>query len=161
MTVAGRTSAALAVGWLGLRPRRIAVLAALSMTGVACGETTGLALSAGGPVTGVVTGTITDCGTAASGVQVVLAVRQAAVGPARPVDTDIGPHTTDARGQYLFDVSPGFGVPGTAMVQLREVYDSAETTDLASGVVELTLGQVARDTLRLDADRERAREACP
>jgi hypothetical protein len=161
MTVAGRTSAALAVGWLGLRPRRIAVLAALSMTGVACGETTGLALSAGGPVTGVVTGTITDCGTPASGVEVVLAIQQAAVGQARIVHTQVGPHTTDARGQYLFDISPGFGVPGAAMVQLQEVSDSADARDLANGVVELTLGQEARDTLRLDADRERAREACP
>jgi hypothetical protein len=140
---------------------RIAALAALSMTGLACGETTGLALSGGGPVTGVVTGTITDCGAPATGVEVVLAVQQAAVGQARPVDTEIGPHRTDARGHYLFDVSPGFGVPGAAMVQLREVSDSADARDLANGVVELTLGQEARDTLRLDADRERAREACP
>jgi hypothetical protein len=138
----------------------LATLAAWSIGSLACGETTGLALSAGGPVTGVVTGTITDCGAPAPGVLVVLAVQQATVDQA-PVDTDIGPHTTDARGQYLFDVSPGFGVPGAAMVQLREVSDSADTADLASGVVELTLGQVARDTLRLDADRERAREACP
>jgi hypothetical protein len=139
----------------------LATLAAWSIGSLACGETTGLALSAGGPVTGVVTGTITDCGAPAPGVLVMLAVQQATVGQARPVDTDIGPHTTDARGQYLFDVSPGFGVPGAAMVQLREVSDSADTADLASGVVELTLGQVARDTLQLDADRERAREACP
>ena len=32
---------------------------------------------------------------------------------------------------------------------------------LANGVVELTLGQEVRDTLRLDADREKVREACP
>lgn len=137
------------------------VTLALSTGSLACGETTGLALSAGGPVTGVVTGTVTDCGTPASGVEVVLAVQQAAVGQARPVDTRIGPHMTNARGEYLFDVAPGFGVPGAAMVQLREVSDSADAQDLASGVVELTLGQEARDTLRLDADRERAREACP
>jgi hypothetical protein len=140
---------------------RLAALAALSIAGPACGETTGLALSAGGPVTGVVTGTITDCGTPASGVEVVLAIQQAAVGQARPVDTRIGPDTTNARGEYLFDVAPGFGVPGAAMVQLGEVSDSADAKELGSGVVELTLGQEARDTLRLNADRERAREACP
>ena len=54
----------------------LATLAAWSIGSLACGETTGLALSAGGPVTGVVTGTITDCGAPASGVQVVLAVRR-------------------------------------------------------------------------------------
>src|SRR3954453_17409936 len=139
----------------------MAILAAWSLGSLACGETTGLALSAGGPVTGVVTGTITDCGTQASGVEVVLAIQQAAGGQARTVHTQAGPHTTDARGQSLFDVSPGFGVPGAAMVQLQEVSDSADARDLANGVVELTLGQEARDTLRLDADRERAREACP
>ena len=121
---------------------RVAAVAALGVAGLACGETTGLALSAGGPVTGVVTGTITDCGTPASGVEVVLEIQQAAVGQARPVDTRIG-------------------VPGAAMVQLEEVSDSADAKELGSGVVELTLGQEARDTLRLDADRERAREACP
>ncbi len=140
---------------------RMAALAALGIAGLACGETTGLALSAGGPVTGVVTGTITDCGTPASGVEVVLAIQQAAVGQARPVDTRIGPDTTNARGEYFFDVAPGFGVPGAATVQLEEVSDSADVQELGSGVVELTLGQEARDTLRLDADRERAREACP
>jgi hypothetical protein len=139
----------------------LATLAAWSIGSLACGETTGFALSGGGPVTGVVTGTITTCGAPASGVEVVLAVQQAAVGQARPVDTEIGPQTTDARGRYLFDVSPGFGVPGAAMVQLQEVSDSADARDLANGVVELTLGQEARDTLRLDAERERAREACP
>ncbi len=140
---------------------RVAALAALGVAGLACGETTGLALSAGGPVTAVVTGTITDCGTPASGVEVVLAIQQAAVGQARPVDTRIGPDTTDGRGEYLFDLAPGFGVPGAAMVQLEEVSDSADAKELGSGVVELTLGQEARDTLRLDADRERARESCP
>jgi hypothetical protein len=140
---------------------RLAALVAWGIGSLACGETTGLALSAGGPVTGVVKGTITDCGTPAPGVEVMLAVQQAAVGQVRPVDTRIGPDTTNARGEYLFDVSPGFGVPGAAQVQLEEVSDSADAKELGSGVLELTLGQEARDTLRLDADRERAREACP
>ena len=138
---------------------RIAVVAAMGMAGVACGETTGLAVSAGGPVTGVVRGTITECGTPAAGVRVILHVQQAAVGQARPVNTDIGPDTTDDRGEYLLDVAPGFGVPGAAEVQLRQS-DDGDSADLASGVLELSLGQPARDTLQLDADLAKAPRAC-
>lgn len=131
---------------------RYAALAAVCVAGLACGETTGLAISAGGPVSGVVRGTITDCGAPASGVEVLLAVRQAPVGQVRPVDVVLGPDTTDDQGGYLFDVAPGFAVPGAAEVQLRET-DSVGPKALASGVLELSLGEEARDTLRLDADR--------
>ncbi len=134
-------------------------MVALSIGSLACGETTGLAVSAGGPVTGVVRGTITDCGTPAAGVLVIVHVQQAAVGQVRPVDTEIGPDTTDSRGEYVLDVAPGFGVPGAAEVQLRES-DGADSTDLASGVLELSLGQPARDTLRLDADLATGPRAC-
>jgi hypothetical protein len=142
-----------------MNPGRIAVVAAMGLAGVACGETTGLAVSAGGPVSGVVRGTITDCGTPAAGVVVIVHVQQAAVGQVRPVDTEIGPDTTDDRGEYLLDVAPGFGVPGAAEVHLRESEDAA-SSDLASGVLELSLGQPARDTLRLDADLATAPRAC-
>ena len=137
-----------------------AALVVLSLGSLACGETTGLAVSAGGPVSGVVRGTVTDCGTPAAGVMVIVHVQQAAVGQVRPVDTEIGPDTTDDRGEYLLDVAPGFGVPGAAEVHLR-VSDNADSSDLASGVLELSLGQPARDTLRLDADLATARRACP
>jgi hypothetical protein len=143
-----------------LHAGRVAALAAISLLGGGCGETTGLAVSAGGPVSGVVRGTITDCGTPAAGVLVIVHVQQAAVGQARPVDTEIGPDTTDDRGEYLLDVAPGFGVPGAAEVHLRES-DDADSGDLASGVLELSLGEPARDTLRLDADLAKAPRACP
>src|SRR5262245_44941101 len=136
-----------------------AVVTALGIGSLACGETTGLAVSAGGPVSGVVRGSITECGTPAAGVRVILHVQQAAVGQARPVNTDIGPDTTDDRGEYLLDVAPGFGVPGAAEVHLRES-DDGDSADLASGLLELSLGQPARDTLRLDADLAKAPRAC-
>ena len=139
---------------------RSAAAAALGIASFACGETTGLAVSAGGPVSGVVRGTITDCGTPAAGVDVLVHVQQATVGQARPVDTEVGPETTDDRGGYLLEVSPGFGVPGAAEVALREASDSADAHELASGVLELTLGQPARDTLRLDADLASGPKAC-
>lgn len=134
--------------------------AVLGIGSLACGETTGLAVSAGGPVSGVVRGTITDCGEPAGGVRIVLHVEQAAIGQARPVNTDIGPETTDDRGAYLFDVAPGFGVPGAAKVGLQEASDSDGSTDLASGVLELSLAQPARDTLRLDADLAKEPRTC-
>jgi hypothetical protein len=137
-----------------------AALAATCIAGLACGETTGLAVSAGGPVSGVVRGTITDCGAPAAGVEVLVHVQQAAVGQARPVNTEIGPDTTDDRGGYLLEVSPGFGVPGAAEVGLREASDTTDADDLASGVLELSLGQPARDTLQLDADLAKAPRAC-
>jgi hypothetical protein len=135
-------------------------LAATCIAGLACGETTGLAVSAGGPVSGVVRGTITDCGAPAAGVEVVVQVQQAAVGQVRPVDTEIGPDTTDARGGYLLEVSPGFGVPGAAEVRLRKASGGTDPNDLASGVLELSLGQMARDTLQLDADLAKAPRSC-
>lgn len=135
-------------------------LAATCIAGLACGETTGLAVSAGGPVSGVVRGTITDCGAPAAGVEVLVHVQQAAVGQVRPVNTEIGPDTTDDRGGYLLEVSPGFGVPGAAEVRLREASDTSDADDLASGVLELSLGQPARDTLELDADLAKVPRAC-
>ena len=123
------------VGWLG------------------CGEGGDLALSAGAPATAVVRGTIVDCGTPISAAEVVLLVQQPEFGQVRPVDAEIGPITTDSRGQYLVEAAPAFAVPGPALVRLRVTPRAGGSLqEFPADTVEFGLGQPARDTLRLDAD---------
>ena len=133
---------------------RLAALALLSLAALACGETTGLAVSAGGPVSGVVRGTITECGEPVAGVRVLVHVQQAAAGQVRPVNTEVGPDTTDDRGGYLLDVSPGFGVPGAAEIRLQEASD---TTDPQAAVAAFRM--LSRRSASLGERLARARPA--
>ena len=139
---------------------RFAAVAALSVGWFGCGEGGDLAVSAGAPVTGAVRGTITECGTPVSGVEVVLAVQQAEPDQARAVDTEIGPARTGRHGEYLLEVAPAFAVPGRAVVHLSATSPSGDLQELASGILDLSLGRPARDTLRLDADRGIAAGVC-
>lgn len=122
------------------------------VTCLGCGEGGDFALSAGAPVTAAVEGTITRCGTPVSGAAVVLHVQQAEPMQARPVDTRVGPVTTDQRGGYLIEVAPAFAVPGSAEVQLLVTPGGGAAQELPGATLELTLGEPPRDTLRLDAD---------
>jgi hypothetical protein len=140
---------------------RLSVVTALSLAWLGCGEGGNLAISAGAPVTAVVRGTITKCGTPIPGAEVVLRVRQAEPGQAQPVDTEIGPETTDRRGEYLLEVAPPFAVPGPAVVHLRVVPPGGALQELPGRILELGLGRPARDTLRLDADLGIAARVCP
>jgi hypothetical protein len=139
---------------------RFAAVATLSIGWFGCDEGGDLSVSAGAPATGAVSGTITECGTPVSGVEVVLAVRQAEPGQARPVDAEIGPATTGRQGEYFLEVAPAFAVPGRAVVRLLVTSPSGGLRELASGTLDLNLGRPARDTLRLDADRGRAAGVC-
>ena len=76
--------------------RGFRILIAASVTsGCIAGEATDLAISAGAPVTAAVDGTITRCGVPISDAAVVLRVRQDDMGQARPVDSQVGPVSTD------------------------------------------------------------------
>ena len=136
------------------------VLRALVLGWLGCGEGGDLALSAGAPVTAVVRGTIAECGTPISGAEVVLLVEQAESGQARPVDTRIGPVTTDRQGQYLIEAAPAFAVPGPALVRLEVTPPGGSLQELPADTVEFSLGQPARDTLRLNADPGTAAGHC-
>jgi hypothetical protein len=136
------------------------VVAVLSLGWLGCGEGGDLAISAGAPVTAVVRGTITECGTPIAGAEVVLRVRQAEPGQAQPVDTQIGPATTDRRGEYLLEVAPPFAVPGPAVVHLRVRRPGGDVQELPGRVLELGLGTPARDTLRFDVDLGTAARVC-
>ena len=118
-----------------------------------------LAISAGAPVTVVVRGRITDCGQSVTGAEVLLAVQQDMNQPARPVNTRIGPHTTTRNGDFLFNVSPPFAVPGAASMQL-EVTVNGVTDTIPGGNLELSMGVPARDTARFDADLGAQRGTC-
>jgi hypothetical protein len=133
---------------------------AMSIGWLACGEGGDLAISAGSPVTAVVRGTITECGTPVPGAAVVLVVQQAESGQARPVDTQIGPASTDGGGEYLIEVAPAFAVPGAAIVRLQVTPPHGSLQEFPADTLELGLGQPARDTLRLDADLGRAAGHC-
>ena len=138
----------------------ISVVGFLSIGALACGEGGYLAISAGAPVTAVVQGAITECGTPVSEAEVVLLVQQAEPHQVRPVDAQIGPVATDRQGEYLVEVGPAFAVPGPASVRLRVTPPRGLTLELPGGVLELRLGSPARDTVRLDADLGRAAGVC-
>lgn len=140
-----------------LKPR---VVGALIIGLLGCGEGGDLALSAGAPATAAVRGTIVDCGTPISEAEVVLLVQQAESGQVRPVDAEIGPVTTDSRGQYLIEAAPAFAVPGPALVRLRVTPPGGSLREFPADTVEFGLGQPARDTLRLDADLGTAAGNC-
>jgi hypothetical protein len=118
---------------------------------LACGEAGDLAVSAGAPVVGAVQGTITACGIAVPDAEVRVQVDQEDIGQARPVHTEVGPVTSDARGRYALDVSPAFAVPGPAVVQLRVIPPGGDLHELPGRTMRFSLGEV-EDTLRLDAD---------
>jgi hypothetical protein len=139
---------------------RLSVVGALGIAWLGCGEGGDLALSAGAPVTGVVVGTITDCGIPIPGAAVALLVQQADFGQARPVDTRSGAVTTGRRGEYLIELAPAFAVPGLATVRLLVTPPGGSLQELPSGTVELGLEQPPRDTLRLDADLGVAARVC-
>jgi hypothetical protein len=133
------------------------LIAASLTTACIAGEGGDLAISAGAPVTAAVDGTITLCGAPVSGAAVVLLVQQAAVGQARPVDTQIGPVTTDRGGHYLAEVAPAFAIPGPATVQLQV---NGALQEQAGATVQMTLGEPPRDTLHLSADVGLAARTC-
>jgi hypothetical protein len=135
----------------------LATLLCLGLLG--CVEGGNLAISAGAPVTAVVRGTITDCGTPVAAAEVVLRVQQDEPEQARPVDSRTGPVTTNRQGKYLVEVGPAFAVPGPANVQLR-VTAGGVTQEIPGGTLEFRLGLPARDTLRLDADLGQERGVC-
>jgi hypothetical protein len=140
-------------------PKRWAVWA-LILGWLGCGEGGDLALSAGAPATAVVRGTIVQCGIPVAAATVVLRVQQPDLGQARPVDTEVGPVTTDSRGQYLIEAAPPFAVPGPALVRLRVTPPGGSPQEFSADTVEFGLSQPARDTLRLDADLGAAAGAC-
>ena len=129
--------------------RRVMLLALSSALG--CGEGGDLAVSAGAPVVGAVQGTITACGVAVPEAEVRVQVDQEDIGQVRPVHTEVGPVTSDARGRYALEVSPAFAVPGPAVVQLRVIPPGGDVHELPERTMRLSLGEV-EDTLRLDAD---------
>jgi hypothetical protein len=134
-------------------------MAALSL---AClGEGGDLALSAGAPVTGVVEGTITNCGIPVSGAVVVLLVGQGGSGQARPRDSRSAAVTTGRHGEYLVGVAPPFAVPGAAAVRLLVTPPGGEQQELPGGTVELGLLLPPQDTLHLDGDLGEAARRCP
>jgi hypothetical protein len=139
---------------------KLAAVAGLSLGWLGCGESGDLAISAGAPVSGVVGGRITECGTPVFGAEVVLAVHQAEAGQVRPVDAEFGPAMTDRKGEYLLEVTPAFAVPGRVVVHLSVTSASGDLQEVASGTLHLGLGRPARDTLRLDADRGIAAGVC-
>ena len=140
---------------------KLLVAVALSVTSLGCGEGGDFAISAGAPVSAAVEGTITDCGTPVAEAEVVLIVHQAEPGQARPVDTQVGPSTTDGRGGYLVEVAPAFAVPGRASVRLRVIPPGGAPQEFPERTLDLVLGQPPRDTLRLDADLGRSTGRCP
>ena len=129
--------------------RRVMLLVLSSALG--CGEGGDLAVSAGAPVVGAVQGTITACGVAVPEAEVRVQVDQEDIGQVRPVHTEVGPVTSDARGRYALEVSPAFAVPGPAVVQLRVIPPGGDVHELPERTMRLSLGEV-EDTLRLDAD---------
>jgi hypothetical protein len=124
-----------------------------------CGEGGNLAVSAGAPVTAAVRGRVTRCGQALAAAQVVLAVQQDQNEQARPVNTQFGPQTTGRRGEFLFDVSPSFAVPGGASMQL-EVTAAGVSYEFDGGTLEFHLGAPPRDTARFDVDLQAEPGTC-
>jgi hypothetical protein len=145
---------------MDMRGFRILIAASLT-SGCIAGEATDLAISAGAPVTAAVDGTITRCGIPVSDAAVVLRVRQDDVGQARPVDTQIGPVTTDGGGRYLVTISPSFAIPGPATVELQVTPPGGAVQGLTGATVQMALGEPPRDTLHLSADVGLATRACP
>jgi hypothetical protein len=146
--------------WDAMRWPKQWVVGTLIIGWLGCGESGDFALSAGAPAAAAVRGTITQCGAPISGAEVVLLVQQAESGQARPVDAQIGPVATDGRGQYLIEASPAFAVPGPALVRLRVIPPGGSLQEFPADTVEFSLGQPARDTLRLDADLGTAAGHC-
>lgn len=134
--------------------------AAAVVTCLGCGEGGDFALSAGAPVTAAVEGSITRCGTPVSGAAVVLHVQQTEPMQARPVDTRLGPVTTDGGGGYLIEVAPAFAVPGSAEVRLLVTPAGGAAVEFPGATLELALGEPPRDTLHLDADLGVAAGVC-
>ena len=144
-----------------MKPSSISLVGLLGVGGLACGEGGDLALSAGAPVSAAVGGTITKCGMPVPEAEVALLVHQAAPEQARPVDTQIGPVTTDRHGEYVAEVAPAFAVPGPASVRLRVTEPGGPTREAPGGTVEFRLGRPARDTVRVDADLGVLAGRCP
>jgi hypothetical protein len=117
-----------------------------------------LAISAGAPVSGVIFGIITDCGSVVVGGVVVLRVQQNEPYQTRPVDVEVGPVTTDRDGRYVVEVGPSFAVPGRAQVQLVSV--NGTIMDLVGPDLHFAMGVPPKDTLRLDADVGAHRGSC-
>jgi len=136
------------------------VVRLLSIGMLGCVEGGNLAISAGAPVTVVVQGRITECGTPVAGAEVVLHVQQDQPEQARPVDVRIGPARTDRQGNYVVEVGPAFAVPGSATAQLQ-ITRAGATQEIPGFTLELRLGRPARDTAHVDADLGAARGACP
>lgn len=128
------------------------------LTGLSCEFGNNLAISAGAPVSAVVRGTITNCGTPVSNAEVSLRVQQNQSGQVRPVDETIGPIVT-TKGTYRIEVGPSFAVPGPAAAQLIVTAFGARDT-LPEFTLELSLGLPPRDTVRQDADLGVERGAC-
>lgn len=137
-----------------------ALVGILGLGWLGCGEGGDLAVSAGAPVSAAVGGTITECGAPVAEAEVVLLVQQAEAGQARPVDTRVGPVTTDRQGGYLIDVAPAFAVPGPASARLGVTPPGGSAHELPGTTLEFRLGLPAQDTVRLDADLGRAIGAC-
>jgi len=130
----------------------------IAVSAIACGEGGSLAISAGAPVSAAVRGRITDCGRPVASANVLLAVQQD-LNQARPVDTRIGPHTTSPQGDFFFEVSPSFAVPGGASMQLQVTVNGVTDT-ITGGTLEFRLGAPPRDTARFDADLGAERGGC-
>ena len=130
----------------------------VSLAGALGCEAGFLAISTGAPVSGVIMGIITDCGTVVVGGVVVLRVQQNEPYQARPVDVEVGPVTTSRDGRYVVEVGPSFAVPGRAQVQIVSV--NGTMMDLVGPNLHLTMGDPPKDTLRLDADVGAHRGSC-
>jgi hypothetical protein len=81
------------------------------VAGLACGEVGNLAISAGAPVMAAVQGTITDCGKPVAGAEVVLRVQQDRPEQARPVNSEIGPITTERDSSGVRPGTPPVSTP--------------------------------------------------
>jgi hypothetical protein len=124
-----------------------------------CVEGGNLAISAGAPVSAAVGGQITDCGRAVVNAEVVLAVQQDLDEQARPVDSRIGPQTTGQKGDFLFEVSPSFAIPGSASMQLQVTIQGV-THEIPGGTLEFRLGAPPQDTVRFNADIGTETQTC-
>jgi hypothetical protein len=141
-----------------MRPRAFLPCLFVLQQAISC-EVGFLAISAGAPVTVVVRGRLTDCGRSVTGASVILVVQQDLNQQTRPVNTRIGPHTTTRDGDFLFDVSPPFAVPGAASMQLEVTVNGIIDT-IPGGILELSMGVPARDTARFNADLGAERGTC-
>jgi hypothetical protein len=124
--------------------------------GTCGGDGGSLAVSAGAPASAAVRGVVSNCGHPLKRAEVLIRVLQDQ-GQSRPVNSRIGPVTTDQNGRYLAELSPPFAVPGSAGIEL--LLPTSEEL-IAGGTISFSLGVPPRDTFRLDGDVGLQRGSC-